>query len=62
VLALGSDYDGWIQTPADLPHAGALPLLWRAMAVQGLSEEAIAAARGQNFLRAWEGALGAVRP
>jgi len=62
VVALGSDYDGWIKTPTDLPHAGALPLLWRAMAEAGLSDDDIRAARGENFLRAWERAQTSARP
>lgn len=59
VLALGSDYDGWIRTPAGLPHAGALPRLWSAMEHAGLSEAEVRGARGENFLRAWQAALDA---
>jgi membrane dipeptidase len=59
VLALGSDFDGWIRTPLDLPHAGALPSLWPAMRRAGLSGADVQAARGENFLRAWQGALDA---
>lgn len=62
VLALGSDFDGWIRTPAGLPHAGALGRLWSAMAAAGLSGPAVLAARGENFLRAWQGAIDAAGP
>jgi membrane dipeptidase len=59
VLALGSDYDGWIRKPQGLPHAGALPTLWAALEAGGLSPGEVQAARGENFLRAWQAALDA---
>lgn len=53
VVALGSDFDGWIRKPAGLPHAGALPGLWAALAEAGWSDEAVGGVRGGHFLRAW---------
>lgn len=62
VLALGSDFDGWIRTPTDLSDASALPRLWVAMRRAGLSDAEVEAARGENFLRAWQAALDAAAP
>ena len=59
VLALGSDHDGWIQPPADLSDSSALPVLWTSMSDAGLSSAEVHAARGENFLRAWQAALDA---
>lgn len=56
VVALGSDFDGFIRTPAGLPDAAALPALWVELRSRGWTEAQIAGARGENFLRAWAAA------
>ena len=53
-LAIGSDYDGWIQTPAGLPDAASRPRLIAALAARGWSAEELALLQGEAFLRAWE--------
>lgn len=59
VVALGSDYDGIITPPDDLPDASALGRLWEELRRRGWSEEDLAAVRGENFLRAWQAVLDA---
>ncbi len=56
VVALGSDFDGWITTPAGLPDAGALPTLWAALAADGWDAAGVRGVRGESFLRAWAAA------
>lgn len=53
VVALGSDYDGLIQTPTGLEDASRLPALWDELRRRGWTEAQITGARGENFLRAW---------
>ncbi len=53
-VALGSDYDGLIKTPAGLEDASTLPALWEELRRRGWTEAQIAGVRGENFLRAWE--------
>ena len=50
VLALGSDFDG-IETNRLLPHAGAMPRLFEAMAQNGIAPSVIDKMRGENALR-----------
>jgi membrane dipeptidase len=57
VVALGSDFDGFIQTPAGLEDASKLGALWEELARRGWTEEQILGVRGENFLRAWSGVL-----
>lgn len=59
VLALGSDFDGYIKVPRGLESAAALGALWEALRARGWSEARINGLRGENFLRAWEGAQAA---
>lgn len=53
-LAIGSDYDGWIQTPGGLPDAASRPRLIAALAARGWTAEELALVQGEAFLRAWE--------
>lgn len=62
VLALGSDYDGYIKVPTGLEDASKLGALWAALRERGWSEQRIQGLRGENFLRAWEGAQRAAKP
>ncbi len=57
VVALGSDFDGFIRPPEGLPDASALPRLWEELRRRGWSEGDLAGLRGENFLRAWQAAL-----
>jgi membrane dipeptidase len=50
--ALGSDWDGAILTPRDMPTCLELPRLVQAMLARGWSNDAIQKALGANFLRA----------
>ncbi len=50
VLALGSDFDGIDTNPA-MPHAGALPQLFDAMAASGITPSVIDKVKGDNALR-----------
>jgi len=61
-VALGSDYDGLITTPEGLADASAIPALWQELRRRGWTEQQLAGIRGENFLRAWSGALAAARP
>ncbi len=56
--AIGSDYDGMIVPPVDLPDITAHPLLVQDMLDRGWSEARIRKILGQNYLRV----VGAVRP
>lgn len=57
-VALGSDWDGNIITPRDMPTCLELPRLVQAMLDEGLSDEEIRYVLGQSFLRL----LRSVRP
>lgn len=59
VVALGSDFDGMIRTPAGLPDASHLPALWAELARRGWTEAELAGVRGENFMRAWAAAWAA---
>ena len=52
VPALGSDWDGFILTPRDMPTCLELPRLVEAMLVRGWRPEAVQKTLGTNFLRA----------
>ncbi len=52
-VALGSDYDGLITTPAGLTTAADLGKIWEELRRRGWGELEIAQVRGENFLRAW---------
>jgi len=58
VAALGSDWDGLIVTPRDMPTVLELPVLVQRMLDRGFSEDRIARILGGNALRV----LAAVRP
>jgi membrane dipeptidase len=58
VAALGSDWDGLIVTPRDMPTVLELPVLVQRMLDRGFPEERIARVLGGNALRV----LAAVRP
>ncbi len=49
---LGSDWDGFIVTPRDMPTVLELPVLLAAMRARGFSEERMAKVTGGNYLRA----------
>ena len=51
--ALGSDWDGAIITPRDMPTCLELPRLVQALLDRGVQPAAIQKILGQNFLRAW---------
>lgn len=53
-LALGTDFDGSIIAPADIPDAAHLPLLTEALARRDWSSESIRALLGGNVLRVLE--------
>jgi membrane dipeptidase len=56
VVALGSDFDGIIRPPGDVPTAAELPRIWEELRRRGWAEWEIELARGENFLRAWAAA------
>ncbi|MGH9277403.1 MAG: dipeptidase [Acidimicrobiales bacterium] len=49
--AIGSDWDGMITTPRDMPTASDLPVLVHAMAARGWPDGRIARVLGANYLR-----------
>jgi membrane dipeptidase len=51
VAAIGTDYDGAIVPPADLPDVTDFPLLVQDMLDRGWSEERITRVLGANYLR-----------
>ncbi len=57
-VALGSDWDGLVITPHDMPSCMELPRLVQAMLNRGWKEKAIQKALGGNFLRVFK----AIRP
>lgn len=54
VLALGSDYDGLIEAPSDLPSAASFPRLRGRLKAEGMTEEELQKMFGANFIRVWE--------
>lgn len=50
-VAIGTDYDGLIVPPADLPDVTAQPLIVQDLLDRGWPEERIAKALGRNYLR-----------
>ncbi|MDQ4098792.1 MAG: membrane dipeptidase [Actinomycetota bacterium] len=56
--ALGSDWDGLIVTPRDMPTARELPVLVQGMLDRGWSSDRVAKVVGMNYLRV----VAAVRP
>lgn len=56
--AIGSDWDGMIVTPRDMPTASEFPVLVQRMLARGWSEERVRKVVGANYLRVVE----AVRP
>ena len=58
VAALGSDWDGMITTPRDMPTVSELPVLVQHMLERGFTEARVARILGANALRV----IGAVRP
>jgi microsomal dipeptidase-like Zn-dependent dipeptidase len=63
VVALGSDFDGFIRNPQGLPDAGALGALWAELEGRGWTDAQLAGVRGENFVRAWrEVQAAATRP
>ena len=57
VVALGSDFDGYIRTPSGLEDASCLPALWAELRRRGWTEEQVRGVQGENFMRAWEKVL-----
>ena len=53
VVALGSDFDGYIKKPTGLEDASKVPALWVELARRGWTDEQIRGVRGANFMRAW---------
>ena len=53
VVALGSDFDGYIKKPTGLEDASKVPALWVELARRGWTGEQIRGVRGANFMRAW---------
>jgi membrane dipeptidase len=51
--SLGSDWDGAIITPRDMPTCLELPRLVQALLDRGVRPDAIQKLLGLNFLRAW---------
>jgi membrane dipeptidase len=51
VAALGSDWDGMITTPRDMPTVSELPVLVQRMLERGFSDERVARILGANALR-----------
>jgi membrane dipeptidase len=58
VAALGSDWDGMITTPRDMPTVSELPVLVQRMLDRGFSDDRVARILGANALRV----IGDVRP
>lgn len=61
VVALGSDFDGYIRKPTGLADASAVPLLWDELKRRGWTRDQIRGAQGDNFMRAWSKAWSARR-
>ncbi len=59
VVALGSDFDGFIKKPIGLEDASKIPSLWAELRRRGWTDEQIAGVRGENFMRVWSKARAA---
>jgi membrane dipeptidase len=59
VVALGSDFDGYIKKPLGLEDASKIPALWAELERRGWTAEQLRGAKGENFMRAWERVRGA---
>jgi len=53
VVALGSDFDGYIKKPIGLEDASKIPELWAELRRRGWTDVQIRGIRGENFMRAW---------
>ena len=56
VVALGSDFDGFIKKPIGLEDASKIPELWAELRRRGWTDSQIAGVRGENFMRIWTAA------
>ena len=54
VVALGSDFDGYIKKPSGLEDASKVPALWAELERRGWSQEQLRGVKGANFMRAWK--------
>lgn len=54
VVALGSDFDGYIRKPVGLEDASKVPALWAELKLRGWTDEQIRGVKGENFMRVWE--------
>jgi membrane dipeptidase len=54
VVALGTDFDGYIRTPRDVPTEGELREVWDRLPMHGVAPETVQAWKGGNFARTWE--------
>jgi membrane dipeptidase len=50
-VSLGSDYDGWLPAPKDMPDIGDYQVLITAMRRHGYSDERVRKIAGLNLLR-----------
>jgi membrane dipeptidase len=53
VVALGSDFDGYIKKPIGLEDASKIPSLWAELKLRGWTDAQIRGVQGENFMRAW---------
>jgi membrane dipeptidase len=53
VVALGSDFDGYIKKPVGLEDASKIQSLWAELRLRGWTEEQVRGVQGENFMRAW---------
>ena len=58
VVALGSDFDGYIRKPAGLEDASMIPALWAELRRRGWTEEQIRGVKGEHFMRSWSSVRG----
>ena len=53
VVAMGSDFDGYIKKPVGLEDASKIPALWAELKLRGWTEEQLRGVQGENFMRVW---------
>jgi membrane dipeptidase len=53
VVALGTDFDGYIRKPSGLEDASKIPALWAEMRRRGWTPAQLRGVQGENFMRAW---------